>query len=67
MAQLYPALVPLPEYPAPWIAALKIAVADKARCRDHLRFQNVFALKTGKGCIVPPEEADGVILEFVQE
>lgn len=67
MAQLYPALVPLPDYPAPWIAALKIAVADKARCRDHLRFQNVLALKTGKGCIVPPEEADGVIIEFVQE
>lgn len=67
LAQLYPALVPLPEYPAPWIAALKIAVADKARCRDHLRFQNVLALKTGKGCIVPPEEADGVIIEFVQE
>lgn len=67
LAQLYPALVPLPAYPAPWIAALKIAVADKARCRDHLRFQNVLALKTGKGCIVPPEEADGVIIEFVQE
>lgn len=67
LAQLYPGLVPLPEYPAPWIAALKIAVADKARCRDHFRFQNVLALKTGKGCIVPPEEADGVILEFVQE
>jgi hypothetical protein len=67
LAQLYPALVPLPEYPTPWIAALKIAVADKARCRDHLRFENVLALKTGKGCIVPPEEATGVIIEFVQE
>jgi hypothetical protein len=67
MAQLYPALVPLPEYPGPWVAALKIAVADKARCRDHLRFANILALKTGKGCIVPPEEANGVIIEFVQE
>lgn len=67
LAQLYPALTPLPEYPAPWIAALKIAVTDKARCRDHFRFENVLAIKTGKGCIVPPEEANGVIIEFVQE
>ena len=67
LSQLYPALVPLPEYPAPWVAALKLSVADKARCRDHLRFANILALKTGKGCIVPPEEANGVIIEFVQE
>jgi catechol 2,3-dioxygenase-like lactoylglutathione lyase family enzyme len=67
LEQLYPALVPLPDYPAPWVAAMKIAVADKARCRDHLRFHNVLALKTGKGCIVPPEEANGVIIEFVEE
>lgn len=67
LTQLYPALEPLPEHPTPWIAAVKIAVADKARCRDHLRFENVLALKTGKGCIVPPEEANGVIIEFVEE
>jgi catechol 2,3-dioxygenase-like lactoylglutathione lyase family enzyme len=67
LAQLYPALDPLPAYPAPWVAAMKIAVADKARCRDHLRFENVLALKTGKGCLVPPEEANGVIIEFVEE
>lgn len=67
LAQLYPALDPLPAYPTPWIAAMKIAVADKARCRDHLRFENVLALKTGKGCIVPPEEANGIIIEFVEE
>lgn len=67
LAQLYPALEPLPEFPTPWIAAMKIAVADKARCRDHLRFENVLAIKTGKGCIVPPEEANGIIIEFVEE
>lgn len=67
LAQLYPALEPLPEFPTPWIAAVKIAVADKARCRDHLRFENVLAIKTGKGCIVPPEEANGIIIEFVEE
>ena len=67
LAQLYPALVPLPDYPAPWVAAMKISVADKARCRDHLHFANILSFKTGKGCIVPPEEANGVIIEFVQE
>ncbi len=67
LAQLYPALEPLPEYPAPWIAAMKISVTDKARCRDHLHFANILHFKTGKGCIVPPEEANGVIIEFVEE
>ena len=67
LAQLYPALVPLPDHPTPWIAAMKISVADKARCRDHLHFANILFFKTGKGCIVPPEEANGVIIEFVQE
>jgi catechol 2,3-dioxygenase-like lactoylglutathione lyase family enzyme len=67
LAQLYPALEPLPAFPTPWIAAMKIAVADKARCRDHLRFENVLTIKTGKGCLVPPEEANGIIFEFVEE
>lgn len=67
LTQLYPALDPLPQFPTPWVAAMKIAVADKARCRDHLRFENVLAIKTGKGCIVPPEEANGIIIEFVEE
>ena len=67
LAQLYPAMVPLPDIKTPWIAAMKISVADKARCRDHLHFANILSFKTGKGCIVPPEEANGVIVEFVEE
>lgn len=67
LGQLYPMLAPLPEYSEPWIAALKISVADKARCRDHLHFANILTFQTGKGCIVPPEEANGVIIEFVEE
>jgi len=31
---LYDALLPLPEHETPWIAAMKIEVADKGRCRD---------------------------------
>ena len=61
------AMVPLPDIKTPWIAAMKISVADKARCRDHLHFANILSFKTGKGCIVPPEEANGVIVEFVEE
>jgi hypothetical protein len=63
---LYEALLPLPEHPAPWMAAMKIEVADKNRCLDHLRRHNLPVEKTGKGCLVPPEVADGCIIEFVQ-
>jgi hypothetical protein len=63
---LYEALLPLPQYPAPWIAAMKIEVADKNRCLDHLRRHNLPVEKTGKGCLVPPEVANGCIIEFVQ-
>jgi hypothetical protein len=63
---LYEALLPLPEHAAPWIAAMKIEVTDKARCRDFLKERKVPMEKTGKGCLVPPEAANGCILEFVQ-
>jgi len=63
---LYDALLPLPEHDMPWIAAMKIEVADKNRCRDFLRDRNVPIEKTGKGCLVPPEVANGCIIELVQ-
>jgi catechol 2,3-dioxygenase-like lactoylglutathione lyase family enzyme len=63
---LYEALLPLPDFAPPWIAAMKIEVADKNRCRDFLKDRNVPVEKTGKGCLVPPEIANGCILEFVQ-
>ncbi|HEY4162356.1 MAG TPA: VOC family protein [Dongiaceae bacterium] len=63
---LYEALVPLPDHPAPWMASMKIEVADKNRCLDHLRRHNLPVIKTGKGCLVPPEVANGCIIEFVQ-
>jgi len=63
---LYDALLPLPEHETPWIAAMKIEVADKGRCRDFLKERNVPVEKTGKGCLVPPEVANGCIIEFVQ-
>ena len=63
---LYDALLPLPKIAPPWIAAMKIEVADKNRCRDYLKDRNIPFEKTGKGALVPPEVANGCILEFVQ-
>ena len=63
---LYDALLPLPEHDAPWVASMKIEVADKNRCRDFLKDRSVPMEKTGKGCLVPPEVANGCIIEFVQ-
>ena len=45
---------------------MKIEVADKNRCRDFLKDRSVPVEKTGKGCLVPPEVANGCIIEFVQ-
>jgi hypothetical protein len=66
LRMLYDALLPLPEHETPWIAAMKIEVADKGRCRDFLRDRNLPVEKTGKGCLVPPEVANGCIIEFVE-
>jgi hypothetical protein len=66
LRMLYDALLPLPEHETPWIAAMKIEVADKGRCRDFLRERNLPVEKTGKGCLVPPEVANGCIIEFVE-
>ena len=63
---LYEALLPLPEHATPWVAAMKIEVADKNRCRDFLKDRQLPVVKTGKGCLVPPEIANGCIIEFVQ-
>lgn len=66
LRMLYDALLPLPEHETPWIAAMKIEVADKGRCRDFLKQRHVPVEKTGKGCLVPPEVANGCIIEFVE-
>jgi hypothetical protein len=63
---LYDALMPLPDHAMPWVAGMKIEVTDKNRCRDFLKDRHVPVEKTGKGCLVPPEVANGCIIEFVQ-
>ena len=66
LRMLYEAVLPLPDFAPPWIAAMKIEVADKNRCLDFLKDRHLPVEKTGKGCLVPPEIANGCILEFVQ-
>ncbi len=63
---LYADIAPLPSNPLPWIAAMKIEVADQQRCEDFLRDQNLPVVRTWKRCLVPPELANGCIIEFVE-
>lgn len=65
LAEFYPGCLPeqLPELP--FVAAMKILVADKARCLAHLAAEGVAFHETKQGCLVPAAEANGAILEFV--
>jgi hypothetical protein len=66
LAYLYPgvALVPLPDLS--FMASMKLLVADKARCLAHFRNAGISVYETQRGCLVPPAEANGVILELVE-
>ena len=62
---IYPG-VPLDRMPdLPFMAGMKVLVSDKARCLAHLRGAGVAIHEIQRGCIVPPAEANGAILEFV--
>jgi hypothetical protein len=53
----------LPE--PPFMAGMKVLVSDKARCLAHLRGAGIAIHEIQRGCIMPPAEANGTILEFV--
>jgi hypothetical protein len=65
LPKLYPGVVsdPLPDLP--FLIGMKLLVADKARCVSHLNGAGVAIQEIQRGCLVPPAEANGVILEFV--
>lgn len=65
LAELYPDCLPAPLPEAPFVAAMKILVADKARCLAHLSAQGVKFHETKRGCLLPAAEANGAILELV--
>lgn len=66
LAHLYPGvrLEPLPELP--FMASMKLLVSSRARCLAHLKGAGVAIDEVARGCLVPPAEANGVILEFVE-
>jgi catechol 2,3-dioxygenase-like lactoylglutathione lyase family enzyme len=66
LPHLYPGVTmePLPDLP--FMAAMKLLVADKARCLGHFRGAGVAVRATPRGCLLPPAEANGVVLEFVE-
>jgi hypothetical protein len=66
LSKIYPGVVPEPLPDLPFIASMKLLVADKARCFQHLAGAGIGAHGTARGCLVPPGEANGVILELVE-
>jgi hypothetical protein len=66
LSQVYPGMVlqPLPD--VPFMASMKLLVADRARCLAHLKGAGIAFHAIGRGCLVAPEAANGVILEFVE-
>ena len=66
LPQVYPGMVLQPMPDIPFIASMKMLVADKARCVTHLKNAGVSFHSSDRGCLVPPDEANGVILELVE-
>src|SRR4030095_12468018 len=66
LSQVYPGMVlqPLPD--VPFVASMKLLVADRARCLAHLKGAGIGFHAIGRGCLVPPADANGAILEFVE-
>jgi hypothetical protein len=65
LARLHPGLDDLPSYPAPWMAAMKLEVLDRAHCQAHLLETGVDFTETGESCLIHPHDANGLILELV--
>lgn len=65
LQEFYPAALPEPLPDLPFVVAMKMLVADKARCLAHLAAQGVAYQETKQGCLVPAAEANGAVLEFV--
>jgi catechol 2,3-dioxygenase-like lactoylglutathione lyase family enzyme len=65
LAILHPGLPPLPSYPTPWMAAMKLEVQDRQRCLTLLRAAGIAVTETAEGCLVHPSDANGLILELV--
>ncbi|MET1026257.1 MAG: hypothetical protein ABWY00_03750, partial [Dongiaceae bacterium] len=65
LTALYPRCDTLPSYPTPWMAAMKLEVADRGRCLAYLQQAGIQTVPTAEGCIIHPRDTNGVILELV--
>jgi hypothetical protein len=66
LAIVFPGMVLQPMPDAPYMASMKLLVADRARCVTQLETAGISFQAIARGCLVPPAEANGVILEFVE-
>ncbi|HET6621357.1 MAG TPA: VOC family protein [Dongiaceae bacterium] len=66
LARIYPGVAPDPLPDAPFMAAMKLLVADHARCLSHLKGAGIAIHEIQRGCLVPPADASGVIVELVE-
>ena len=57
----------LPDHPRPWMAAQTIAVEDLDRLRETLRRRGHAPVATGGRVLLPPEAANGCLLEFIAD
>ncbi len=64
--KVYPGMMLQPMPDVPFMVAMKVLVADKARCVTHLKNAGVPCHAIARGCTVQPAEANGVIMEFVE-
>jgi catechol 2,3-dioxygenase-like lactoylglutathione lyase family enzyme len=66
LSQVYPSMAQSPLPGLPFMASMKLLVADKARCLAHLKGAGIAIHEIQRGCLVPPSDANGVILELVE-
>ncbi len=57
--------IELPNHPRPWMAVQSIAVEDLERLAEVLRRRGHAPVEAGGRYLLPPEAANGCVLEFV--
>ena len=68
LSRLYPMARGLAGFPAPWLAALTLAVEDTEKTAACLSEAGVAFTRAGAGQVrVPPRAASGVLVEFLRK
>lgn len=66
LSQLYPGMAQNPLPDLPFMASMKLLVADKSHCLAYMKGAGIPVHEIQRGCLVPPADANGVILELVE-